>query len=439
MDLPYAEITGIAICLIFSAFFSGSETALTSLSKVTVHKLIEKHPLWGRGMVRWQKNHTGILTSILIGNNLVNITASALATDWAASYFDSNGIPIAIGAMAFLLLFFGEITPKTFARAYAEGISPTLIYLVLIFHFIFYPLSWLMTRFIGLLFLAVGRKNLDEKAVTEEDIEYIVSLGRREGAIDKEKENLLVSIFDFSDTSAREIMVPRTDMIAIPVETSYDSVIQLTLESGFSRIPIFEESIDKVLGVFYTKNLLPPPKAAEKNDFLRKRMRSPVFIPESKKIREVMKMFQKEHIHMAIVVNEFGGTEGIVTLEDIIEELLGEIQDEFDTDEDRLHQNPDGSYLADARVDIEILEEDLALKFPHDREYESLGGFLMEVAGEVPAEGWRHHFQHFLFHVTRADANRLIQVRIESDLKNGDEEKREENSTEGNVLTTLPD
>jgi len=271
-----------------------------------------------------------------------------------------------------------------------------------------------LTGFIKLLFKLVGGSS-EERPITEEDLEFIVSIGTREGTIDMDKQFLLSSVFEFSDTVAREIMVPRTDMKAIQLDSPYEKVVEAALESGFSRIPVYEDSIDKVVGVFYTKDLITPPQPEEKEGFLRSRMRPPVFVPESKKISELLKQFQKEHTHMAIVVNEFGGTEGIVTLEDVIEELLGEIQDEFDVEPDRLIELPNGNYIADARVDVEVLEDSLGLEFPEEREYESLGGFLMEMAGEVPGEGWVYTYGAYTFEVTEADANRVNKVRIQPD------------------------
>jgi magnesium and cobalt exporter, CNNM family len=413
LAFPTLEVIGILACLLGSAFFSASETALTSLSLIRLEQLIERHPIACRPLTVWQTNPNGVLTTILIGNTIASITASALATDLASTFFPQRGIPIAIGGMTLLLLFSGEITPKAIARSYADAMAPVLMVAVLGFHGLFYPVSWVTTRFIRALFWAVGARQRRGERVTEEDIEYIVSLGRRQGTLDKDKEHLLSSIFEFSDTTAREIMVPRTEVVAVSVDASYEKVVEISLESGFSRIPVYEDSIDKVVGIFYTKNLITPPRKEEHGAFLANRMRPTVFVPESKKISEVLRMFQRERIHMAIVVDEFGGTGGLVTMEDIIEELLGEIQDEFDTEEKRLVANPDGTYLAEARINVEELEDELHLTFPEDRDYESLGGFLMEQASEVPAEGWQHTYQGFRFRVLEADPQRVIKVLIE--------------------------
>jgi len=402
---------------------------LTSLSLLRTEQLIERHPVWGRALLTWRHNPNGVLATILIGNNVVNITASALATEVASSMFPSRGIPIAIGVMTFLLLFSGEITPKAIARSYADVVAPVLMNGVLLFHVLFFPITWVMTWFIRGLFRLFGGRQRRGERVTEEDIEYIVSLGRRQGTLDKDKEHLLSSIFEFSDTTAREIMVPRTDAIAVPVDASYEKVVEISLESGFSRIPVYEDSMDKIVGIFYTKNLITPPTRQEQGAFLASRMRPAVFVPESKKISEVLKLFQRERIHMAIVVDEFGGTGGLVTMEDIIEELLGEIQDEFDTEEERLVKGADGTYLADARINVEELEDEFGLTFPEDRDYESLGGFLMEEAREVPTEGSEHRYQGYRFHVLEADPQRVIKVRIErapEDATQEDEEPEDE-------------
>lgn len=421
LELPILELIGIAVCLVFSAFFSGSETALTALRPSRLEQVLEKHPRWGKSLKVWHSNPNGVLTTILIGNNLFNITASALATDLASIYFSTRGIPIAIGSMTLLLLISGEITPKILARTYAEAVAPTAMNLVLVFHLLFYPATWLLTGFIKGLFWVTGSRFRHGDRVTEEDIEHIVSLGRRHGALDEHKEELLSSIFEFTDTTVREIMVPRTDMVTISVGSPYEKVVEISLETGISRIPVYEETIDKIVGVFYTKNLITPPSPNETDSFLATRMRPAVFVPESKQISEVLRLFQRDRIHMAIVVDEFGGTGGLVTMEDIIEEILGEIQDEFDTEEDRLVPRGDNKWLADARINIGDLEDALDIQFPENRDYESLGGYLMEEAHDVPVVGWEQKSHGYCFRVTEADPQRVIRVEIE---------KTEEETTE---------
>ena len=412
MASPYGEIVGLAFCLVFSALFSGSETAITSLSAHKVVHLIETHPFWGRGLRLWQRNHAGVLTSILIGNTFVNILAGALAADLGAYFSPKSAVPIAVGVTTFLLLVGGEVTPKTLARTYADRVAIPAMNAIAVVHIAIFPLTWLITRLIRFAISYFGGQLRANAPVTEEEIEAIITLGQRQGTLDKDKQRMLSSIFEFTDTTAREIMVPRTDMVAIAVDTPLDEVIKICAETEFSRIPVYDESIDKVAGVFYAKDLIRqvPPEA--RSNFVRQRMRPAVFVPESKKISELLKQFQQERVHLAIVVNEFGGTEGIVTLEDVIEELLGEIRDEFDDEERLLTPLAQGGFSADARVHLDDLRELLGIVFPEDRDYDTLGGFLMKIAGEVPDAGWQAEHGGYRFAVTQADVNRVIRVRI---------------------------
>jgi CBS domain containing-hemolysin-like protein len=353
-----------------------------------------------------------VLATILIGNNIVNITASALATELTLRIYPDGGVPIAVGVMTFLLLITGEITPKTLARTFPTAVAAPTMAVVAAFYALFFPVTWVLTWMIRGMLKLLGARPDEAAAVTEQDLEYIVRLGATAGTIPQDQGTLLQSVIEFPDTIAKEIMVPRTELVTIPLDSTYEQVVEIAIESGYSRIPVIDGSIDRIVGIFYAKHLLDRPQSDEKQTYLRKRMRPPVFVPESKKISELLKLFQEQGIHMAVVVNEFGGTEGIVTLEDVIEELLGDIRDEFDVEEERLVAMPDGGYRAEARIEIEEIEEELEIEFPEERDYESLGGFLMEAAGTVPAAGWTHEFAGYAFTVTEADANRVLTVEI---------------------------
>ncbi len=408
------EIFGLVICTVLSALFSGSETAVTSLSAPKVEQLIANNPVWGRALRLWHRNHAAVLTTILIGNTFASVLAGALATDLAEHWLPNSGVSIAVGAMTFVLLVLGEIAPKTLARAYSERVAMPAMNAIAVIHFLIYPVTWTITHLVRLSITLFGGQLRPNTPVTEEDIEYIISVSRRQGEIDAEKQQMLTSIFEFTDTTAKEIMVPRTDVTAISVDTPLEEVIRICVETEFSRIPVYEDSIDKVVGVFYAKHLIRAIGPEERATYVRQHMRPAEFVPESKKISELLKQFQQERVHMAIVVNEFGGTEGIVTLEDVIEEVLGEIRDEFDEDERLLVPHAGGGYVADARVNIDDLREALKVPFPDEREYETLGGFLMEAAGQVPEAGWKIEHQGYRFTVTQAEDNRVVKVRIDT-------------------------
>lgn len=407
------EIVGLVICTVLSALFSGSETAVTSLSAPKVEQLIDANPVWGRALRLWHHNHAGVLTTILIGNTFASVMAGALATDLAEHFLPNSGVSIAVGATTFVLLILGEIAPKTLARAYSERVALPVMNAIAVIHFLIYPVTWAITRIVRFSITLFGGQLRPNTPVTEEDIEYIISVSRRQGEIDADKQQMLTSIFEFTDTTAREIMVPRTDVTAISVETPLEDVIRTCVDTEFSRIPVYEDSIDKVVGIFYAKDLIRAIGPEERATYVRRHMRPPVFVPESKKISELLKQFQHERVHMAIVVNEFGGTEGIVTLEDVIEEVLGEIRDEFDEEVRLLVAQPGGGFLADARVNIDDLRDALKVPFPDEREYETLGGFLMEAAGQVPDVGWRTDHEGYRFTVMEAEENKVVKVRID--------------------------
>jgi len=411
-DIFVWELAGVAIALVFSALFSGSETALTSLSRAKIEEALDSRRLFVAPFRLWKSHPHRVLTTILIGNTLVNIVAGALASELASHFTLEEAVPLAVGGITFLVLMFGEITPKAIARTFPLQVSLPAMWLIFLFYVLFFPITYVITWALRGVIRLIGGRHPGEERVTDKDLEYLVRLGANEGSIDKDQEELLQSVIEFPDTITKEIMCPRTDIVAISLDSSYEQVVETVVESGFSRIPVYDGSLDKIVGIFYSRHLLDRPAPDDREGFLRKHMRPPVFVPETKKISELLKLFQEKGIHMATVVNEFGGTEGIVTLEDIVEELLGDIRDEFDVEEDRLVPLTDGGFLADARIEIDELEDKMGLEFPEEREYETLGGFLMEAIGSVPNVGTQHRFQNHEFTVSAADANRVISVHI---------------------------
>ncbi len=412
MDTTW-ELTGILLCLLMSGVFSGSETALTSLSLAKLEQLQKKYPRWAKSLSIWQKNPGDMLTSILIGNNLFNITASVLATDLANRLLQSNAIAAVIGGMTLLLLFSSEITPKAFARVYAPQLAPLAMNIVVVFHAAVYPLTRLISIVVNKLMSLLGRNQLNHnQVVTLEELNYMLLMAGRQGTLEAEQERLLVAVLKFHDTSTREVMRPRTEMLSVSVKTSREELITIAKESGYSRIPVFSNNSDNIQGIFYTKDLLKD-DPAEKNSYLARQLLKPLFVPESMLIPKVFRIMQKERSHMIIVVDEFGGTSGFITMEDILEELMGEIQDEQDQEDLKLLPIGDHTLRADARISISDLENKLGLEFPEERSYESLGGFIIEQAGHLPPLSWEHQYNNHLFRVTERDPQRIIAIEIE--------------------------
>ena len=409
------ELTGIVLCLIMSGVFSGSETALTALSLGKLEHLLERYPRWARSLRVWRDNPGEVLTSILIANNIFNITASVLATDIASRLLQDNALAVAIGGMTLLLLLSSEVTPKAFARVYAPQLAPLAMNIAGIFHVLFYPVTWLMTHIINAMMFFFGKYGQvnQNHVITAEDLNYMLRIAGQQGTLDSEQERLLSAVFKFQDITTREIMLPRTEMLLVSDQTTRGELIELTKKSGYSRIPVFRKNSDNIQGIFFTKQLLEDHQASAKESYLAKRLLSALFVPESMPIAEVFRLMKQKRMHMAIVVDEFGGTSGLITMEDILEELMGEIQDEQDQEDIKLLSVGKNQLRADARISISDLETELKLEFPEERSYESLGGFLIEQVGQLPAVNWEYRYAGHLFRVIERDQQRLINIAIE--------------------------
>lgn len=426
------EVFGIIASLVLSAFFSSSETALTALGRAQTQKLIEDGGRVGEALKLWADHPLKVLTCILIGNNIVNITASALATDVCdrlleGTSFAETAIPIAVGVMTLLLLTFGEIVPKAIARSQHRRLAGGAMWLLKGPYLLFYPGTVLFTALADYLIkLSGGNREQDMPPVTEEDIEYLVDLGSRVGSLEEGKGKMLQSVFEYNATLVRENMVPRTDMMALDVDSTIEEVLGMVQESGHSRMPVYEDTVDNIIGIFFAKDLLQHYSSTDGAPFeLRKYLRRAYFVPEAKKISDLLAEFQREHIHMAIVVDEFGGTSGLITLEDIIEEFFGDIQDEYDAETDWLVRM-DGVLTVDARCPITDLEEELDQEFPEQGGYESVGGLIVATTGKVPEVGCEVVLEGIRFHVLEADEKRVIRVRV------NDEREALKSSTDGN-------
>ena len=416
MDYPIWEFTVISICIVFSFIFSGSETALTALSETKTRQIMEERGKHANSLQLWLSKPNSILTTILIGNNLVNIAASAIATDIANKHFQEWGISIAVGGMTFLILIFGEILPKTFAKQNAERISIHVIKLMHIFYYLFSPISVGMVKVTKGLMKVSGMDTKHGPFITEEDIEFLIDLGAKEGVIEKDEEEMLQSIFEFGDILVKEIMVPRTEMLALPSNADLSECLDGILNAGHTRIPVFENQLDNIIGILYSKDLLQFLSSSSNphDQFkLDKVTKAPFYVPESKKISALLKEFKKRKQHMAIAVDEFGGTAGLVTLEDIIEEIVGEIHDEFDEEEENLQNLENGNVSADAKTPIREFEDYFDIEVPSDGDYESLGGFITTIDGKVPQAGTNVSWDKFNFKILEADEKKILRIEIQ--------------------------
>jgi len=406
------ELGILAASLVLIAFFSASETALTALPESKTRQLVEAAN--GRSLLNiWLKAPERVLATLLVGNTVASVGSSALAASIVESMGWPHGLAIATGVMTLVVLLFGEITPKTFAKRHAERVARVLMPLVWLLCLLLYPLSQLI---VALTTRIMPRAHGGKAApsTTAEEIEYLIDLGTREGVLDEVKEQLLNSVLEFADLTVKEIMISRTQVVAIDKAMGFEDVLKLVNEAEHSRLPVYEESIDNVLGVINIKDILKDhlhrlDAASFKLD---KYVRAPFFVPEVMKISRLLKEFQKRKTHLAIVVDEFGGTSGIVTLEDVVEEIVGEIQDEHDVEEKPVKQVAPGRYIAEGSVSLRALEETLGVTFPEEGDYETLGGFLTATAGRVPQTGAHIAWDGLNFSVRAGDDRRVLKVEI---------------------------
>ena len=402
------ELTLLIICLFLSGFFSSSETALFSISKVKALHISKDGSRTGLLIMQMKEDSHSLLTTILIGNNLVNIGASALATSLAISYFESNAVGIATGVMTLLILVFGEIFPKSFANHNNVLVSRGVIY----------PLYWLSKILWPLIFILNfipklhGTIDNAQETVTEDELMTMVEVVEGEGEIKEEEREYITNIFEFDDTSCSEVMTPRADMFVVDVSVGLD--IQDILKTGFSRIPVIEDSIDNIIGILHVKDLF----AKFQQQVVRGEdtalldfkaiMKKPYFIPESKKLDSLLQEFKTKKSHMAVIVDEHGGVSGIVTLEDVVEEIFGEIVDETDRNTPDIVRLKGKKWLVAGKVDIDDLNKELeGIAIPESTNYDTFSGFFLEQIERIPKPGESIRINTWVITVKDMDGNRI--------------------------------
>ncbi|WP_342679117.1 hemolysin family protein [Methanofollis sp. UBA420] len=371
-------------CLALSGFFSSSEVALISITRAKVRTLVNEGKKGADALARLKEYPDHILIAILIGNNVVNVAAASIATAIAIERFGSAGVGIATGFVVILMLVFGEIGPKTYASRYTEKLALFAAPIILFLTKLLLPLLWFYDRLSARFAPGAG---LAEPAITEEEIKEWIDVGEEEGMIEEEERQMLYSVFRFGETTAREIMTPRVDVVLIEDVSSLENAITLFNETGLSRLPVYHDQIDNIVGVLNIKDVFAAEFSKKEVVTIRELMHDAYFVPESKMIDDLLKEMQLRKVHMAIVMDEYGGFAGVVTVEDILEELVGEILDEFDEEEPSIQKLGEGVYMVDAQVWVEHLNEELGTSLPVGESYETLGGLLFTILGHIPLRG----------------------------------------------------
>ncbi len=399
--------------LLLSALFSGAETALLAANKLRLRQRREQGDPRAERLARLLEEPGPVLTALLVGNNIVNVTAAVLAgalfVRWVGP---ARGPWLAVVAMTVLLLILGEITPKTFAAKYADRLALWVGRPVAWLTVALFPVIRALSVFSNLLVRPLGgRVNLASPLVTEEEIRLLVKMGEEEGVIEEDERQMIHSIFEFGDTVAREVMVPRIDMVCVEDTTTVDGVLRVVLEEGHSRIPVYHETIDQIVGVVHVKDLLSHIKAGHHTLVVKEVMRPAYFIPESKRLDDLFREMRRKRTQMAIVVDEYGGTAGLVALEDLLEEIVGPILDEYDVDE-KLFETANGqTAVVDGRLSIEEVNELMSLDLPTD-EVDTIGGFVYTLLGHVPQQGESVTAGDVEIVVEKLEGHRVARVRI---------------------------
>lgn len=395
------------------------ETALISLGDMKLRRLLDK-PNPPKLLVMWHDRPNRVLATILIGNNLVNITASALATDFTHRLLLGTsvagwGIPIAVGVMTMFVLIAGEVVPKTYAKHNPEKVLRVLP-IMSASYFLFYPLTRVLVRLTRQVVKRLGGEVEGSSSFTDEDIAEMVRIGKSDGSVSEASAKFLTGIFDLDEKVAREVMVPRTDVHALPIEAELREVMEVVKEHGHSRYPVYSGSTDNVVGVLYIKDFYQAAlvRGRESPPHVSEVLRRPMVRPWNIPVQDLFHDMQKERVHLAIIASEYGGVAGIVTLEDIIEEVFGPIYDEHDQSIEEIRHQPDGTWLVDGVVAMSELEKALNTEFPDDEEadYETVAGLLMQEAGRVPEPGFICEYHNFRFEVVTADALHVRQVAV---------------------------
>ncbi len=416
------QILTLIILLALSGVLSGSETALTAIGEWKIRELRETGQDPSGAFALLQKDKTRFITTLLIGNNVVNIAATALVTQIAINLSQSLGfaeslaVGYATGVMTILVLIFGEITPKSLAVHNAVGFSRFVIRPVYALSIILYPIGLFFTWITTSILRLFGLESRDNPLLTQNELRLMLRSAEESGVIEAQEEEMIKGIIELEETVVREVMTPRVDLVAIKEEASLIELLELNKDQHYSRLPVYQEKLDNIQGIVYTRDLLDYVQHPEKlaTTTVKDIMTQPQYVPETVSILNLLRDMRSNKNHMAIVVDEFGGTSGLVTLEDIIEEITGEIYDETDLEEEAdIVQLAENEYRVQASVHLDELSDKLDISFDDENgDFDTLGGFITSQLGYIPQSGESHDYQDMRFTIEQADERRIMSVMI---------------------------
>jgi|TARA_B110000196_G_scaffold73949_1_gene63437 CBS domain containing-hemolysin-like protein len=398
------------ILLILSAFFSGTETAYFHIRK---HR--KETPEKIKSLLDFPQR---LLVSLLTGNTIVNVSIAFLAAYLTSNVADeyewseSTLILMEVLVVSFVILVFGEILPKMIAIKNSKEFALRMYTPLKIMMFILSPITKGFNAITNIVIKILPFRK--EKIFdSEEELIILAELGEEEGTLQEEESDMIQSIFDFKEKTVGEIITPRVDIVSLKSDDSIDKAMDIIGERQFSKIPIYKDTIDNIKGILYAKDIIPYLMGSRPNVNLQTLARQPFFVPETKPIDDLMEEFKLRKTSIAIVVDEWGGTEGLVTLEDVVEEVMGEIRDPYDQEESNVLKQSDGSFIVDGSITIYDLEEETDIEFPEDRDYDTLGGFILDILTDIPQTGEQVEFNNMVFTVQTVENNRIGKIKIQ--------------------------
>ncbi|MDR1379799.1 MAG: hemolysin family protein [Synergistaceae bacterium] len=418
----------LVILLVLSAFCSAAETAITTAGRGKLLALQGARPFY-KSLFQWLIDDIqGALTLCLIANNVVNIGASTLATTIALKLFGTGGIVYVVPFMTVMIVIFGEILPKSVSIVYSERVLLFCTPILRVLNFLAYPITRLMQGGVWgvgwLLRLDLKRQG---PFVTREEIEQVVNIGEQSGAIEAVERRMIHGIIDFEDTRVYEIMVPRMDMVTLENTDTIASAMEVFIEHGHSRLPVYEDNPDNIIGILYVKDTLKNLVEGDLARLVDSLVRKPMFVPESIRTVELLEAMRRDHVHIAVVVDEYGGIAGLVTMEDLLEEIVGEIQDEYDQEAPDILEEEDGSYLVQGNMSLEDLSE--VLKCPFESEdAESIAGLVLSLAGGFPEDNEEFEYANWIIKVVDLEDHRIKLLRL---ARKGQKEQKIQKDTGG--------
>jgi CBS domain containing-hemolysin-like protein len=417
---------------------SAAETALTSVSRIKLKNLVEEGDKKALEIELLISKPNVFLSTILVVNSVAVIVASSMTTVLALRFVPNYGELIGTILISLVVLIFCEITPKTAAVQNPIRWARVLVTPVRLAAWLLNPLIMTLSVITNTLVrLTGGQMKHRGPFVTEEELRLLVNVGEEEGVLEEEETDMIHSIFEFADTTVREVMIPRIDMVTLESDATVDEAVDLALQGGFSRIPVYEETIDNIIGVLFTKDMLKQLREGHNSIPIRELVRPAYFVPESKKLDDLLHEIRQKRTHMAIVVDEYGSVAGLVTIEDLVEEIVGDIKDEYDREENLFEKVTQFEYIFDAKINIdefnELMDTDL-----ENEDYDTLGGFLLGQLDKIPIAGDTITFKNLTFTVLTTRGLRITKVKVEREGSQETSNNSTQNSSDQSGPLMLP-